>query len=338
MTVMTVATKVEKLETAIAEGFRPLQTTLRDMRDAKLITLEISNLRTSFDVLKAEAQRLIDGYRPIAEIQDATATNEQKIEKVLASLPAGTITNNSDFSARILDGTDDEKLWLVKKDGDGAALTFVKSEGARYYDCFAGDALRAIALIGMTAFIERNVLRTRVATPYAVRLVNEAKHVGLTLNLHDRIPKTQPNGYLAIGDFYPVYREPLEQAFKTAEIPYQIELYNSIPENKNSEGVLNGVYDGVFRVYVSAENYDRARQLCIETERATTDQKAQQLAEYLATVDPMGVYRMMTQENAVRLAPGTYDKWRDVQEKLGNPSLPPLARSRASSSRSESYG
>ena len=66
-------------------------------------------------------------------------------------------------------------------------------------------------------------------------------------------------------------------------------------------------------------------QLAMKGTIATTSiakEKAHQQAEYLMNADPMGIYRDMTQENAVRLAPGTYDKWREVQEKLGNPSLP----------------
>jgi hypothetical protein len=58
------------------------------------------------------------------------------------------------------------------------------------------------------------------------------------------------------------------------------------------------------------------------TNRSTVEQKAQQHAEYLMNVDPMGIYCDMTQKNAVRLAPGTYETWRDIQDVLGKPSLP----------------
>ena len=47
-----------------------------------------------------------------------------------------------------------------------------------------------------------------------------------------------------------------------------------------------------------------------------------QQISYLNNLDPCAIYRNMTQENAVRLAPGTYDTWRDVQEILGVSTLP----------------
>lgn len=77
MTVMTAATKVQKLENAIANGYRALQIQLRDLRDAQLIMIEVS-LNVNFEVLKAEAQRLIDAYKPIVETGNAIATNEEK--------------------------------------------------------------------------------------------------------------------------------------------------------------------------------------------------------------------------------------------------------------------
>lgn len=186
------ATKIVTLETAIAEGYRALQAQLKAFQEAKIVTLQVK-LNVSFEVLKTEAQRLIDGYRPIAETQDTTptATVEQKINKVVASLPTGTIANNSDFSVRINTGTADEKIWLVKKDGNGAGVTFVKTECGRYYESYAGDAIRSIAVLGMPTFVEAGVLRTLVAVPDAVRLQEDAQKLGLTLHLYDRTSDTE---------------------------------------------------------------------------------------------------------------------------------------------------
>lgn len=58
-----------------------------------------------------------------------------------------------------------------------------------------------------------------------------------------------------------------------------------------------------------------------ETLKSGYTKLTDQQTNYLNNLDPMEIYRNMTQENAVRLAPGTYDKWRDVQEILGVPTL-----------------
>lgn len=184
--VMTAGTKIQKLQEAITAGYRPLQALLKDLRDAKLVTLQIKALNVKFEVLKTEALRLIAGYQPIAATQDAIATNEQKEQKVLASIPSGTVTNNCDFSSRLLHGTTDEKIWLVKKDINGAGLTFVLSQCGRYYETFAGDALRAIALLGMPTQLQIGALKAQVRTHYAQRLQQDAKAIGLTLHLYDR--------------------------------------------------------------------------------------------------------------------------------------------------------
>lgn len=182
---MTAATKIEKIQTAITEGYRALQTLFKALRESGLVTLQVK-LNASFAVLKAEAQRLIEGYKPIAEVQGAIAKKQQEVEKVLESLPIDTISNNSVFGARLLTGTAEEKNWLIKKDGDGAGLTFIKDESLLFYETFAGDALRAIALLGTETYVENGVLKSRVSTHYAEKFIQEAQGVGLKINLHQR--------------------------------------------------------------------------------------------------------------------------------------------------------
>jgi hypothetical protein len=185
---LTPAAKIELIEAALADGkYRTLQKQLRQLRDAQEIRLK-GYLSDSHESLKAEAQRIILELKPIAETQDATltATVERKVKKVLASLPAGTITNNSDFGDRINTGTADEKIWLVKKDRNGVGVTFVKTECGRYYESYAGDAIRSIALLKVPTFVEARVLRTLVAVPDAVCLQEDAQKLGLTLHLCDR--------------------------------------------------------------------------------------------------------------------------------------------------------
>jgi DNA-binding transcriptional ArsR family regulator len=83
MTVMTAATKIEKLETAIALGYRRLQSQLKTLRDANLVTLRIK-LNKAFQVLKAEAQRLIELYKnDIATIENPTPANPKIIRSNL---------------------------------------------------------------------------------------------------------------------------------------------------------------------------------------------------------------------------------------------------------------
>lgn len=186
---LTAAAKIELIEIALADGkYRTLQKQLRELRDAQEIRIE-HYLSDSHESLKAEAQRIILELKPIAQAQNETV--DQKIDEVLASLPAGTIVDNSDFGVRINTGTVDEKIWLVNKDKDGAGVTFVKTECGRYYESYAGDAIRSIALLEMPTFVERGVLRTLVVVPDAVRLQEDAKALGLTLHLYDRDSDTE---------------------------------------------------------------------------------------------------------------------------------------------------
>lgn len=141
-------------------------------------------------MLKDEAERIIESYRPFAETQDANETVDQETDKLLASLPTGTIANNSDFANRINTGTSDEKFWLVNKDKNGAGVTFVETECGQYYQSYAGDALRCIVLLEMPTFIWREVLKTMVAVRDIERLQEDAKKLGLTLHLYDHTNDT----------------------------------------------------------------------------------------------------------------------------------------------------
>lgn len=91
------AAKIATLETAIAEGYRALQSKLKDFQEKKIVHLQVK-LNSSFAVLKAEAERIIESYRPYTKPQDAIETVEQKTDEVVASLPSGIIVNNSDYN------------------------------------------------------------------------------------------------------------------------------------------------------------------------------------------------------------------------------------------------
>lgn len=210
------AAQIATLETAIAEGYRALQSKLKDFQEKKIVYLQVK-LNSSFAVLKTETERIIESYRPISEAQDATETvkqktdeenltvntptEEQKIEQVMASIPAGTITDNNYFLnsrlvSQTITGTPDEKMWLEKRQKDeakltfmeskSAVITFVKSDCARYYEAFAGDSLRSIALLGTDIEVKNGVLKTQVKAVDARRLRDKAKELGLTLVLHER--------------------------------------------------------------------------------------------------------------------------------------------------------
>lgn len=182
--VMTAAAKIEWIQEALNSGnYRTLQRQLKALRDAQMVRIEIS-LNGSYKELKAQAERLIARLKPIAETQDEIATVEQKIDKVLASLPTGTIVDNSDFSSRINTGTATEKIWLVKKDGNGAGVTFVKSAGSVNHVCYAGDALRTIVLFNTAVIIRDGVLMTEVKDINLEGVMQQAKKIGLQIHLH----------------------------------------------------------------------------------------------------------------------------------------------------------
>jgi hypothetical protein len=228
---LSAAAKIELIETALADGkYRTLQKQLRELRDAQQIILQ-RYLSDSHESLKAESQRIILELKPIVETQDAIETVEeksgvddighkelnvqvkepsshkasgvladfldtltkqgQKISEVISSLPTGTIVDNSDFGDHINTGTADEKIWLVKKDGNGAAVIFIKTECGQYYETYAGDALRSIVVLGMPTYVEAGVVRTLIAVPDAVRLQENAQKLGLTLHLYDRASDTE---------------------------------------------------------------------------------------------------------------------------------------------------
>ena len=210
------AAKIATLETAIVEGYRALQSKLKDFQEKKIVYLQVK-LNSSFAVLKTEAERIIENYRSLSEAQDATETikqktdeenltvntptEEQKIKQVMASIPAGTITDNNYFLnsrlvSQIITGTPDEKMWLEKRQKDeakltfmeskSAVITFVKSDCTRYYETFAGDSLRSIALLKTDIEVKNGVLKTQVKAVDARRLRDKAKELGLTLVLHER--------------------------------------------------------------------------------------------------------------------------------------------------------
>jgi hypothetical protein len=115
------------------------------------------------------------------------ATVEQKINKVLASLPEGTITNNSDFGSCVNTGTAQEKYWLAKKNSDGDGVTFIKGEGNIYHYCYAGDALQVIALFDTPITIKRGVLCTNIRDFDLESFLHKAKKLDLKINLHPAI-------------------------------------------------------------------------------------------------------------------------------------------------------
>jgi hypothetical protein len=116
-------------------------------------------------------------------VSTTDTTIEQKINKILASLPEGTIANNCDFSSRVKNGTPQEKYWLAKKDGDGDEATFVKGGGSIYHYCYAGDALRVIALFDTPIVITRGVLCTNIRDFDLESFLRKAKKMGVKINL-----------------------------------------------------------------------------------------------------------------------------------------------------------
>lgn len=180
---LTPETKIELLQNAIREGYRELKAQLKDLRDGKHLTLQIK-LTAPFEALVNEAHRLIEELKPIAEIDKETATTEEKLTKVLASLPTGTIKDNETFKAVRSNGTAREKTWIEKRKHDGAGITFLLSDEKLYYETFAGDALRACALLRLNPLIELGVLMARISVPYVDGLSERAKAIDITLHLH----------------------------------------------------------------------------------------------------------------------------------------------------------
>lgn len=198
MTDMTATTTTEKLTTAIANGYRALQAQFKALRDENLITLQVK-LNSSFEILRDEAERLIESYRPIADTEAVRSTADaQKIEKIVASLPASVIINNSDFSARILIASDKEKKWLILKDRNGEGVTLYKPQGSVFYASYAGDALRIISLFNTPTIIAKGgVLMTEIGELDLEGILQRAKKMGLKMHFSDRllsqpIADTQP--------------------------------------------------------------------------------------------------------------------------------------------------
>ncbi len=68
----------------------------------------------------------------------------------------------------------------------------------------------------------------------------------------DNLPDRNVSGLVTVSDFYGYQHEPIESALKNAQIPYQLEFY---------------VYrNGAFRVYVSEQYLEAARELCNSSE------------------------------------------------------------------------
>ena len=175
--------KIERLTTATANGYRALQALLKALKDEKSITLQVK-LNSSFEVLKEEAKRLIESYQPIADTQTAIATNDQKIKKILASVPSGVVSNNSEFGKNILKGTNTEKRWLMKKDGNGEGIILYKPEGSAFYLSYAGDALRLIALLDTALVVCNGILMTEIRESDLTPIMKKARTIGLIITLH----------------------------------------------------------------------------------------------------------------------------------------------------------
>lgn len=187
MTDMTATTTTEKLTTAIANGYRALQAQFKALRDENLITLQVK-LNSSFEVLKDEAERLIESYRSIADTEAAIAADAKKMQTIVASLPAKVITNNADFSARILIASDKEKKWLILKDRNGEGVTLYKPEGSVFYASYAGDALRIITLFNTPTIIATGgVLMTQIGELDLEGILQRAKKMGLKMHFSDRL-------------------------------------------------------------------------------------------------------------------------------------------------------
>lgn len=187
MTDMTATTTTKKLTTAIANGYRALQAQFKALRDENLITLQVK-LNSSFEVLKDEAERLIESYRSIADTEAAIAADAKKMQTIVASLPAKVITNNSDFSARILIASDKEKNWLILKDRNGEGVTLYKPEGSVFYASYAGDALRIITLFNTPTIIATGgVLMTQIGELDLEGILQRAKKMGLKMHFSDRL-------------------------------------------------------------------------------------------------------------------------------------------------------
>ena len=184
---MTATTTTKKLTTAIANGYRALQAQFKALRDENLITLQVK-LNSSFEVLKDEAERLIESYRSIADTEAAIAADAKKMQTIVASLPAKVITNNSDFSARILIASDKEKNWLILKDRNGEGVTLYKPEGSVFYASYAGDALRIITLFNTPTIIATGgVLMTQIGELDLEGILQRAKKMGLKMHFSDRL-------------------------------------------------------------------------------------------------------------------------------------------------------
>lgn len=112
------------------------------------------------------------------------ATVEEKLDKVLASLPEGTIANNSDFGSCVNTGTAQEKYWFARKQSNGDGVTFIKGGGSIYHYCYAGDALQVIALFDTPITIKRGVLCTNICDFDLEGFLHKAKKLGVKVNLH----------------------------------------------------------------------------------------------------------------------------------------------------------
>jgi|SRR4028119_1340317 hypothetical protein len=118
------------------------------------------------------------------------ATVEQKLDKVLASLPEGTIANNSDFGSCVNIGTAQEKYWLAKKQSNGDGVTFIKGGGNIYHYCYAGDALQVIALFDTPIITKRGVLCTNIRDFDLENFLHKAKKLDVKVNLRPAINTT----------------------------------------------------------------------------------------------------------------------------------------------------
>lgn len=177
------ADKVAKIQTALAGKYRPLQATLKTLRDAGELPNTI-RVNVSHAALKAIAAELLNTWLlKAAEFETQCNTLEAKINAVKAKVAAHVVTDNCTFADRILSGTETEKIWLTRR--DQSKITLIKA--GDFYITFAGDALRLLANMPerLALCVDRGALKTGFVAHAVDRYTKLAQLAGLSLHLID---------------------------------------------------------------------------------------------------------------------------------------------------------